>query len=143
MVALTLPSLLTGEAANQALRAHHAPPGNMGDADLVMASGGEALCWWRVLAPEAELLWLHVHEDMRAKGLAGRLLVASLEHLEAAHLVKKYMLEVSVNNIQAFYLYKKIGFEVVGVRKKYYQDKASGITSDAYVMSCSTFDSSY
>ena len=134
MVALSRPSLLAGEAANDALCAHHAPPGKMGDADLVMVFGGQALCWWRVLAPEAELLWLHVHEEMRAKGLAGRLLIASLEHLKAEHAVEKYMLEVSVNNIQAFNLYKKTGFEVVGVRKKYYKDKVSGNTSDACVM---------
>ncbi len=139
MAELMAPKILDGCAANKALRAHDAPHGDVGATDVVMVLDHQALCWWRVLAPEAELLWLHVLDGSQGQGLGSLLLAASMEHLHHRLGVTELFLEVSVKNNTAYHLYHKFGFKVVGTRKKYYQDKDTGNTCDAYVMTCNQF----
>lgn len=75
---------------------------------------------WLVLE-EAHIGTLAVRPGYRQEGIAQQLLAKAL--LEAAQSGAEYaLLEVRVSNQAAQNLYKKFGFEVVGLRKGYYQD---------------------
>ncbi len=75
---------------------------------------------WLIL-DEAHIGTLAVRPGNRQAGIAQRLLAKAL--LEAAQSGAAYaLLEVRVSNQAAQNLYKKFGFEVVGLRKGYYQD---------------------
>lgn len=71
-----------------------------------------------------ELEAIYVSDDSRNKGIASSI----LNHFFNKFKPNEILLEVAVNNISALNLYKKFGFEIINVRKKYY----NGI--DAYVM---------
>ncbi len=75
---------------------------------------------WLILE-EAHIGTLAVRPGYRQEGIAQRLLAKVL--LEAARSGAAYaLLEVRMSNQAAQNLYKKFGFEVVGLRKGYYQD---------------------
>lgn len=73
------------------------------------------------------IILLYVAENYRCKKVATKLLDYFISELTPQ--TNKLMLEVSVNNTAAISLYKKFGFEVIYIRKKYYHDG-----SDAYIM---------
>ena len=78
---------------------------------------------------EAEIFTIAVDSDFQKKGIATSL----LNHLVKTSLsknIKEIWLEVSTKNTAAINLYKKFGFEVMGIRKNYYQK----IGADAYNM---------
>lgn len=70
-----------------------------------------------------EILLIYVDEKYRQQNI-GTELIKSLE----IDSVKTVLLEVSVENIPAISLYKKMGYAIITTRKKYYK----GI--DAYIM---------
>lgn len=83
---------------------------------------------WLILE-EAHVTNIAVHPDYRKRGW-GRLLMQTLMK-EAARLgMERMTLEVRVSNEPAIRLYKSLGFEVGGVRKKYYADNQE----DALIM---------
>ena len=69
---------------------------------------------------------VYVQEDSRRKGIATNLLLFLINNY--GNDKKTIFLEVAVNNYRAIALYKKMEFEIVNVRKKYYEN------IDAYVM---------
>lgn len=69
---------------------------------------------------------IYVQEDSRRKGIATNLLFFLINNYATDK--KAIFLEVAVNNNKAIALYKKMEFEIVNVRKKYYEN------IDAYVM---------
>ena len=69
---------------------------------------------------------VYVQEDSRRKGIATNLLLFLINNY--GNDKKAIFLEVAVNNNRAIALYKKMEFEIVNVRKKYYEN------IDAYVM---------
>lgn len=73
-----------------------------------------------------ELEAIVVNINFRKKGIASRL----IKFFEEKYTKKgdSILLEVAVNNEAAVSLYKKIGFEIINIRKKYYDQ------IDAYVM---------
>lgn len=71
-----------------------------------------------------DLLSLFVSEDYRNNNV-GKMLVRKLQEVVND---KPILLEVSDKNINAINLYNKTGFEIINVRKKYYED------SDALIM---------
>ncbi|MBQ7031330.1 MAG: GNAT family N-acetyltransferase [Bacilli bacterium] len=73
-----------------------------------------------------ELEAIAVNINFRKKGIASRL----INFFEEKYTKKgdSILLEVAVNNEAAVSLYKKIGFEIINIRKKYYDQ------IDAYVM---------
>jgi ribosomal-protein-alanine N-acetyltransferase len=91
---------------------------------------GFILC--RLAADEAEILTIAVAPRKRRKGLAGRLLTASIARLTTLG-AKTLFLEVEAENTAARALYKRFGFETVGERKSYYR-KADGTTALAYIL---------
>jgi len=84
-----------------------------------------------VLAPPDEA-WVNnmaVRRDHQRRGL-GRALLEELLAIGRRHGAKHTLLEVAADNTPAQALYDAYGFEVIGLRKNYYQ--ASG--TDALVM---------
>lgn len=80
-----------------------------------------------------DLLTIGVDPDYQGKKLGFMLLK---ETLKVAHKNKdiECYLEVRVSNEVAINLYKKMGFEIVGTRKGYYNPVGSEPAEDAYTM---------
>jgi ribosomal-protein-alanine N-acetyltransferase len=92
--------------------------------DMVIGYGG----MWLIL-DEAHITNIAVHPDYRRQGIGG--LVMKTLMREAASLgIERMTLEVRVSNHEAIGLYKKMGFEEGGIRKKYYPDNQE----DALIM---------
>ncbi|HHY13950.1 MAG TPA: ribosomal protein S18-alanine N-acetyltransferase [Thermoanaerobacterales bacterium] len=83
---------------------------------------------WGIM-DEAHITTFAVHEEYRCKGVGRKL----LEHAIKASIDKGIVnmtLEVRKSNEPAKHLYEKLGFEVRGIRKKYYSDD----NEDALIM---------
>ena len=65
----------------------------------------------------------------RKQGIANKMLQELLELTKKEEEINEITLEVNVNNIEAKKLYEKYGFNIVGLRKKYYNN-----TEDAVIM---------
>lgn len=70
---------------------------------------------------EADITNVCTHSSARGKGVATALLTALLEAGQTRG-VTDYFLEVRESNIPAQKLYEKMGFEVIGLRKNYYEE---------------------
>ena len=85
---------------------------------------------WMVL-DEAHVTNIAVREDHRGQGIGRKLTEGLMQY--AANLGVDYMsLEVRKSNLTAQNLYKSVGFEYVGVRKRYYEDNGE----DAFLFVC-------
>ena len=82
-------------------------------------------CW--VLFDEAHITTLAVHPAYRRSGI-GSMLLTSLLELAESRGAQQVFLEVRDSNMSARRLYAEFGFEIKGIRKKYYHDE------DALVM---------
>ena len=89
------------------------------------------ICFW-MTDREIQLLNIAVHPEKRGEGLAHLLLEAmiSLGHAEG---IQSIWLEVRPSNSAAQGLYKKMGFQEVGRRPRYYRDT----NEDAILMTLS------
>lgn len=76
---------------------------------------------YSVVKGEMEILNLAVDPDRRRRGVATRLLAAMLEDCRRRG-VRTGFLEVKESNTAAIDLYRKFGFNQLGVRKNYYPD---------------------
>lgn len=79
------------------------------------------------LYENVDILSIVVDKNYRKKKIATNLI--DFLFTEINETVELITLEVSVDNVKAINLYKKFGFEVVNIRKKYYNG------TDAYLMS--------
>ena len=93
-----------------------------------------AIVVWMIL-DEAHVSTLAVHPGYRQRGIAQRLLAKVLLACAQAGAAQAY-LEVRANNHAAQNLYRKFGFNVVGIRKGYYQDTGE----DAALMTLASLD---
>ena len=92
--------------------------------DATEAEGNSSLAamlvLWKIV-DEAHIGTIAVHPNFRRQGLGSTLLAHAL--LAAAQEgIRSAYLEVRRSNLAALQLYSKFGFEVTGVRQKYYQD---------------------
>jgi len=78
---------------------------------------------------EAHILTFAVHPKFRRRGVGTQLLTYMLNMARALG-TQKVILEVRVSNIPAQSLYKKLGFQIVSIRKKLYPDTGE----DGYMM---------
>jgi len=83
---------------------------------------------WHI-AGESSLNNIAVAQDDRGRGY-GDLLMRDFLLIGRARGAKELFLEVSVANAQALGLYRKYGFEIVAIRKNYYEAEHM----DAYVL---------
>lgn len=67
---------------------------------------------------DAELIFVCTHPDMRGRGIAQKLLTETINLLPDA--IANVVLEVRSKNEPALALYKKLGFEKLGLRKNFY-----------------------
>lgn len=87
-------------------------------------NGAEVLCYGgfhRVL-DEGHITNIAVRADRRSQGI-GKALVAEMIMRAKQTGVARMTLEVKDNNIRAVNLYKSFGFEVEGIRKRYYANR--------------------
>ena len=94
----------------------------------------EAIAFGLALAAgeDAELLSIAVMEANRREGL-GRQIVEALDAEAQQRGLKRWVLEVSANNLAACRLYKSTGFVAIGVRTAYYRTRDG--RADALVLS--------
>ncbi|MBI5233069.1 MAG: ribosomal protein S18-alanine N-acetyltransferase [Deltaproteobacteria bacterium] len=89
------------------------------------AVSGYVIFW--IIETEAHILNITVHPACRKKGFGRMLLKYALDTMERKGVFDVY-LEVRTTNEPAIALYKSHGFEIVGIRRRYYGDE------DAIVM---------
>ncbi len=80
---------------------------------------GYAGVW--LVPPEGYITNVAVHPDFRRRGVAWQMLKSLFEAC-AGEGISDYTLEVRVSNEAAITLYKELGFETQGIRKRYYAD---------------------
>lgn len=82
-----------------------------------------AILVYSLIYDRIEIDYIYVNDEYRNEGIASKLM---------DYLVKNYnyniSLEVRCDNNEAINLYKKYGFEIVSIRKNYYEEK------DGYLM---------
>ena len=76
--------------------------------------------FWSILE-EAHITTIAIKDSYRGKHL-GELLLQQMIDIGYQKDIKWFTLEVRISNIAAQELYKKYGFQSLGLRKKYYQD---------------------
>ena len=88
----------------------------------------------RELESERALYYVLEQEDGTIVGYAGLWQVLDEGQITNIALRKEFrqFLEVRISNQGAIHLYRKLGYEVLSVRKHYYSDPVE----DAYVMDC-------
>jgi [ribosomal protein S18]-alanine N-acetyltransferase len=77
-------------------------------------------CFWAIL-DEAHITLLGIHPQYQRQGWGKLLLSALLDKARTIEMARA-TLEVRASNQGAIDLYEKYGFQIVGRRKKYYQD---------------------
>ena len=83
---------------------------------------------------ELHLLNITVSPKLRKLGLGARIM-AAIEGVAVQQNMPRIILEVRPSNESALALYKKLGYEQIGVRKNYYPaDSEDGSREDAIVM---------
>lgn len=90
-------------------------------ARVLLASHDDQICGFvisRTSADEMEILMIAVSPNHQNRGIGLSMLNSIFEQAERNH-VARIFLEVRSNN-PAQYLYRKLGFEKVGLRKDYY-----------------------
>lgn len=80
---------------------------------------------------EASITNVAVSPEFRKKGYGDQLVTVAKEVAKEAD-IQTIFLEVRVSNEPAISLYRKHGFEELGIRKKFYEHPVE----DAYIMSC-------
>ena len=85
----------------------------------------------RRIVQECEILTFAVKPDFQGKGIGRLLLRRLLEEMEIP-----IFLEVATDNLAAISLYESEGFEVLTVRRNYYEAEPGEARKDAYLMRC-------
>lgn len=84
------------------------------------------------LVDEADISNIVVHKDFRNQKI-GSILLESLINLTLSLNLKCINLEVCESNIPAIKLYEKYGFDICGLRKKYYNNSENAILMKKYL----------
>lgn len=94
---------------------------------FVMERNGKVVAYviYWVIKEEATVMTFAVRTDLRGKGIGKRLLMESIKLLRGE--AGKVVLDVRKSNIRAIRLYKRLGFEVVCERERFYSDGESAL----------------
>ena len=76
----------------------------------------------KFIVNEADIMNIVTKKIFRNQGI-GKLLLENLIQLAKSLNLTSITLEVNEENAPAIHLYKKFGFEILGIRKNYYQNK--------------------
>ncbi len=85
--------------------------------EIIMSENGFIV--YRIAVDEAEIITIGVNPDFRRSGIASAMIGIIEKNLKNQG-VKKLFLEVASTNIPAQKLYENCGFNLVGLRPKYY-----------------------
>ncbi len=103
--------------------------------EILVADIGNAVVGYVVVSykeEEAKIMSVAVKKEFRRKGI-GKMLLKEVIKRAKIRGVKRMTLEVRVSNKAAQELYKKLGFEVVGVLESYYSDGESAYLMHLYL----------
>lgn len=93
-----------------------------------------AYCVLYPAVDELHLLNITVSPKLRRLGMGGKIMNA-IEGIAAQQKMSRIILEVRPSNLSALKLYRRLGYEQIGVRKNYYSaDATSGAREDALVL---------
>ena len=84
----------------------------------------------KITYPETHILNLTVEKNFRKKGIGKSLIELIISEARLRN-SENIILEVRVGNIEAQSLYKKLNFQIIGIRKEYYESENG--REDAYV----------
>lgn len=85
-----------------------------------------------VFSIDSEITNIVTKKSERKKGIGTSLLDKLIEMAKEAG-KDNISLEVNENNLPAGIMYEKAGFEIVGIRKKYYNGKDNAIIMTKYI----------
>lgn len=77
-------------------------------------------CGMYCAADEGEIVNVAVKKEARREGIGEKMLLLLLEQAKTAG-IHTVLLEVRVSNQAAIHLYEKLGFEICGLRKAFYE----------------------
>ncbi len=92
------------------------------------------LVLWFII-DEAHIATIAVHPNFRRQGIGEQILLHALRDVQDEG-AQRAFLEVRAGNLAAQAMYKKYGFEVTGVRRRYYKDN----NEDALLMDLEKFE---
>jgi len=96
-----------------------------------------AIVTW-LIEDEAHIATISVHPEYRGRGISRELVASAL--IDAIQQgMRQATLEVRSGNAIALALYRRFGFEIVGLRPRYYQDNHE----DALIMTAENLDNGY
>ena len=78
---------------------------------------------------EAEIRYLSVDPNYKRRGLGKKLIYSIFKECKNEN-IKRIFLEVSIKNKQALCFYDYLGFETIGIRKKYYKDGSDALLKE-------------
>ena len=87
------------------------------------------ICVFQKIFCNAELTYLSIHPNFKRIGLGKKLLKETFKQCES-FAVEKIQLEVSDKNLDALNFYHALGFEKIGIRKKYYKDGSNALLQE-------------
>lgn len=91
-----------------------------------------AFVLYRMVADEAEIVHLVCDKNEQGRGYARHLMDTLHQQLSKNH-VEQLFLEVRENNRPAQLLYQALGFETIGRRKAYYQNREDALLMKIYL----------
>ena len=91
------------------------------NADEVIAQGG-----WMLFGEEAHILTIAVRPEHQGQGIGRWLLLHLIDEARQSG-CNAIALEVRPSNVAALGLYEKLGFALIGRRKRYYPDKEDAL----------------
>ncbi|MBQ3022262.1 MAG: ribosomal protein S18-alanine N-acetyltransferase [Clostridia bacterium] len=95
---------------------------------VVLKSLGEVIGYtiFMTAADEGEILRIAINKNIRKGGLGKKLLISAIDKMKNEG-ANEIFLEVRESNSSAIALYESVGFEEIGIRKKYYDGKEDAI----------------
>ena len=90
------------------------------------------VCVFHKIHDEAEIRYLSVDPNYKRRGLGKKLIYNIFQECKDEN-IKKIFLEVSIKNKQALSFYDYLGFETIGIRKKYYKDGSDALLKEKNV----------
>ena len=87
------------------------------------------ICVFQVVLDEAQINYFVIDPKFRKKGFGSSLMSYLIKKCEKLNL-KKLLLEVSENNVNAERFYNCFDFSTVGVRKNYYKDGSHALLKE-------------
>ena len=87
------------------------------------------ICVFYKIHDEAEIRYLSVDPNYKRRGLGKKLIYHIFKECKKEK-IKRIFLEVSIKNKQALSFYDYLGFETIGIRKKYYKDGSDALLKE-------------